>query len=161
MLAVTSEDIASIVSSVFEATFALAIEQVPPEAVPVASMSSSLVGISGGWDGAVIIDCSPGVSVSLAAIMFGLPVNEVGRDHVEDALGELANMIGGNFKALLESSCSLSLPTVVEGRDFRVRVPGATIVRELHFAVDGGHLRVFVAERGGGTAAGDGARAAA
>ncbi len=148
MLDVSSEDIATIVRAVFEATFELYAEDSDGSESPPASISSSLVSIAGQWDGAVIVDCSPGVAAVLAGIMFGLPPGEVERDHIEDTLGELANMIGGNLKAMLAPTCTLSLPTVVEGRDFRVRVPGASIVRDLHFNLPGGHLRVLVAERG-------------
>ena len=35
---------------------------------------------------------------------------------MRDAVGELANMVGGNIKALMPGSCQLSLPTVAEGR---------------------------------------------
>jgi len=149
MLEVSSEVIASIVHSVFEATFELVAEAAGPEVAANASVSSSLVGIAGRWDGAVIVDCAPEVAHALAAIMFAMPPAEVTKDQIEDTLGELANMIGGNLKALLPSPCMLSLPTVVEGRDYRVRVPGAVVVRDLHFTLPNGHVRVLVAERGG------------
>lgn len=148
MLDVSPEEIASIVRSVFEATFELHAESALLDLSTAGSVSSSLVGIAGNWDGAVIVDCSPAVAAELASIMFGLAPGEVQRDHIEDTLGELANMIGGNLKALLAPPCTLSLPTVVEGRDYRVRVPGASIVRDLHFKLPGGRLRVIVAERG-------------
>lgn len=147
MLDVSSEDIASIVRTVFEATFAMNVEEAAPEPATSGAVSSALVGISGQWDGAVIVDCSAGVATDLAGIMFGLPPDQVAKDHVEDTLGELANMIGGNLKALLPPPSGLSLPTVVEGRDYRVRVPGAEVVRDLWFALPDGRLRVLVAER--------------
>jgi len=153
MLEVLSEDIASIVGSVFEATFGLVVERVDPAATKTEPMSSSLIGIAGSWDGAVIIECTPALAVSLAAIMFGVTERELAVDQLEDTLGELVNMIGGNFKALLPPPCTLSLPTVVEGKDYRVRVPGATIVRDLHFAIEGGFMRVLIAERGTGEGA--------
>lgn len=149
MLEVSAETIREIVHAVFEATFAIAVEDAAADDSVGASIASSLVGIAGRWDGAVIVDCATAVAHELASTMFGVPADEVGRDQVEDALGELANMIGGNLKALLPSPCALSLPTVVEGRDYRVRVPGATIVRDVHFTLPGGGLRVLVAERGG------------
>lgn len=148
MLEVSADTIREIVHVVFEATFAIAVEDAPPDEGSTASVSSSLVGIAGRWDGAVIVDCSPAVAHLLASLMFGVPSDEVDRDQIEDALGELANMVGGNLKALLPGPCTLSLPTVVEGRDYRVRVPGATIVRDVSFTLPDGSLRVLVAERG-------------
>ncbi|MBX7078322.1 MAG: chemotaxis protein CheX [Nannocystaceae bacterium] len=153
MLDVSSEDIASIVRMVFETVFAMPASDTEPGKLPT-SVASSLIGIAGKWDGAVILDCSPGVARELATIMFGVPEAEVDRSHIEDTMGELANMIGGNLKALLAPPCTLSLPTVVEGHDYRVRVPGATVVRDLSFELPRGFLRVLVAERGSGRTTG-------
>lgn len=147
MLEVSSEDIASIVGSVCESTFGVDATAIETEANE-GPVSSALVGITGEWDGAVLVDCTPELARVLAGTMFGIAADDVGRDQVEDTLGELANMIGGNLKALLPPPCSLSLPTVVEGRHYRVRVPGATTVRNLRFALPAGELRVIVAERG-------------
>jgi chemotaxis protein CheX len=148
MLEVSPSDIESIVCSIFDATFGMTIERLEGANDAPFATSSSLIGISGSWDGAVILDCAPDVAVELATLMFDLPLTAIDRTHIEDTLGELANMVGGNLKCLLPPPCSLSLPTVVEGRDYRVRVPGATIVRDLHFALARGRLRVLVAERG-------------
>ncbi len=42
----------------------------------------------------------------------GMEVDEVTEDDVADALGELANMIGGNVKSILPELSALSLPHV-------------------------------------------------
>ena len=39
-----------------------------------------------------------------------------------DAAGELANITGGSVKTLLAPTCSLSLPSVVMGRDYEFSV---------------------------------------
>ena len=44
----------------------------------------------------------------------------------QDAIGELTNMLGGNVKGLVAEPSRLSLPTVVEGDRFSVRVPQRT-----------------------------------
>jgi chemotaxis protein CheX len=146
MLEITNDDISSIVSLVFDATLGITVDntaKLPPEA----ETASSLVGITGNWDGAVIVACARPLATRLATAMFGIDESAVGEDDVNDALGELVNMIGGNFKSMLPPVCSLSLPTVVEGRNYRVRVPGAKVVRELDFGASNEHLRVTVVER--------------
>jgi chemotaxis protein CheX len=52
--------------------------------------------------------------------MLGVALDKVGPD-VSDALGEVCNMVAGNFKnkiAGLAESCMLSPPTVITGSDY-------------------------------------------
>jgi len=43
-----------------------------------------------------------------------MPAEEVTSDEIGDALGELANVLGGNVKAMLPAPSTMSLPTVSE-----------------------------------------------
>ena len=53
------------------------------------------------------------------------------RDDVRDSLGEIVNMIEGNFKALLLDGAAISMPLVVKGSDYALRVCGGRIVTNL------------------------------
>ena len=66
---------------------------------------------------------------------------------LHDALGELTNMTGGNLKALLPEPCTLGLPVVVEGVDYRFRLPGSAPVRRSAFRVGDEPIVVTVLER--------------
>jgi chemotaxis protein CheX len=66
---------------------------------------------------------------------------------VEDVVAELANMVGGNLKALIPAANKLSLPMITTGNDLSDLV-GATKVHDLGFLVDGEPMRVVVAGRG-------------
>lgn len=46
------------------------------------------------------------------ALLMMSPDEEVGPEDLVDAFGELANVVGGNVKSLLEAPATLSLPTV-------------------------------------------------
>ena len=50
---------------------------------------------------------------------------------IADALGELANIIGGNVKSLLPEPCALSLPHVLVGRVDQEHWPAVTEVCRL------------------------------
>jgi chemotaxis protein CheX len=56
---------------------------------------------------------------------------------LQDTIGELSNMTGGNIKALAEGECHLSLPTVIQGTSFTLRFPGMKSVNRLGFRVNG------------------------
>jgi chemotaxis protein CheX len=72
------------------------------------------VTITGAWNGVLTIGCSLKVARRAASIMFGKPEDAAAEEDMRDALGELTNMVGGNFKTLLKGDCRLSVPKVVD-----------------------------------------------
>ena len=67
-------------------------------------------------------------------------------DVVRDVLGELANMIGGNLKSVLSRGIQLSMPSVVDGSDYCLRVCGAEVRERLGFQCSEG---AFLGHRAG------------
>ena len=56
----------------------------------------------------------------MASKMLGIQPDEVG-PNLADALGEIGNMVAGNFKNKIEGlsdGCMLSVPTVIMGNDY-------------------------------------------
>jgi chemotaxis protein CheX len=81
------------------------------------------VHIFGPWTGTLVLQCSHGAAVRAAEAFFESADSD-NPQNPQDAVCELTNMIGGNLKALMaEEGCSLSLPTVIEGVDYVVRIP--------------------------------------
>jgi len=108
---------------------------------------SSCVHISGAWNGLVVLNCGLDFAAKAARIMFNFHDEKPTTADIQDALGELANMIGGNLKALLPETCHLSLPAVVEGADYSVRFPGARLVTRVPFRSGEHPLTVSLHER--------------
>jgi CheY-specific phosphatase CheX len=108
---------------------------------------AGIVQISGAWDGAVAVQCSDHMARHAAQRMFSLEHGDVSVADLQDALGELTNMTGGNIKALLPEPCTLGLPVVVEGADYRLRLPGASVVRRATYRADGEVVVVTMLER--------------
>ncbi len=116
------------------------------DAVPEHTFAG-VVQIAGAWDGAVAVQCSRPLATRAAQRMFGLDASAVSGADLQDALGELTNMTGGNIKALLPEPCTLGLPVVVEGADYRLRLPGSSAVHRAYYRADGEMLIVTVLER--------------
>lgn len=103
----------------------------PPTLTP--SRLTACVQISGAWHGALTLDCPDDLARRIAGIMFSMPAEELDGELVRDAVGELTNILGGNFKTLLPEPCSLSLPAVTAGGDSVFRGAEARPVGRLGF----------------------------
>lgn len=146
------DDIHQVSSDIWTSIVGLDIE--PGELGAPTTRETTLTGfinVTGSWEGTVTLECPSSLAVAGASAMFGMEPDELGSEEIEDALGELTNMTGGGLKALLPSPCQLSLPTVVEGMAYRVKLPGSHLLREVAFACEGEQLvvRVFASDAAG------------
>ncbi|WP_437185413.1 chemotaxis protein CheX [Planctomicrobium sp. SH668] len=71
--------------------------------------------ISGDWETALELRASWPSANRIASRMFDLDIDDLTEEETCDALGEIANMIGGNLKGILNGETRLSLPCV--GKD--------------------------------------------
>ena len=97
----------------------------------------SSVSITGSWHGHLVYACSRAAARKAAAAFLAMEVDEVGQEDVSDVLGELANIVGGNVKAMLPAGCFLSLPTVVLAPDTASYYPAAKRITGLYGVWDG------------------------
>ncbi len=142
-----SQEVAEIVSSVWQ-SLDLQIELIP-EPNPLSRSNWELTGciqITGAWRGALTATCGQSLGRSIASAMLGMSEDEVSSDDINDALGEIVNMLGGNVKALLPPPCQLSLPSVTSGSQYYLTVSQAKVVNTLHFESSGHPLILQVLE---------------
>jgi chemotaxis protein CheX len=81
---------------------------------------TAMVGLAGSLCGMVTFRCSQVAASKFASLMLGGSAGS-SQSTIRDALGELCNMIAGNFKAKISNladSCVLSVPTVITGDDY-------------------------------------------
>lgn len=125
--------------------------------VEPASAVTSVVAIDGPWRGAVVLECPQRLARSLAAGVLegdGAP----GDEEVGDLLGEVANIIAGNVKALLPGACRLSLPSVSFGPGDDAAWAGTAVVARVAFTSEGAPVVVSLVERGTDDGGGAGRR---
>lgn len=122
----------------------LALADEPPSQGPTLQ---GHVHIVGRWTGTLILQCSAGAAQRAAQAFFHLPPGEQSPQDAEDAVAELTNMIGGNLKSVMaEDGCVLSLPTVIAGGDFAVRIPRTRTLTRQSFLADEAAVIVTVLE---------------
>lgn len=108
---------------------------------------AGVVRISGNWDGAVAVQCTRRMAAKLARVMFSLDGADPGTGEIRDALGEVGNMVGGNFKALLEEPNVLSIPEIHAAEDFRLHIPGMSQILQAAFRSEDEPIAVSVFQK--------------
>jgi chemotaxis protein CheX len=97
----------------------------------------SSVSITGSWNGHVVYASSTVAARRAAAAFLAMGPDEVSQEDLCDVLGELANIVGGNVKAMLPAGANLSLPQVVLAPESATIYPNAERVSGLYGAWDG------------------------
>lgn len=105
---------------------------------------SGCIALSGDWRGAVTVSCMEPMAKIAAAAMFGMEPTDATAVEIQDAIGELANILGGQTKMVLGGTCSLGLPVVIEGDSFEATVPHSHSVVKLHFLCEGHPVEVAI-----------------
>ncbi len=142
------DEIYQITATIWEALIGLRIDPGSPDSIGNRSRSiAACIQITGAWNGAILLDCPAEVARHAASIMFSTAPENATIADLQDAIAELVNMIGGNFKALLPETCYLSLPAVVEGGDYSARVPGSTLLGRVPFICEGQAMSITVMEK--------------
>ena len=118
--------------------------QIDGEPAPAAFSLSAVVGFAGQIRGLLTLRCSHASALSIAARMLGI-APALAEPEMDDALGELSNMIGGSFKTKLEQDgfqCMISVPTVISGSDYKLHSLADGRMTQLAGRFDGGTIEI-------------------
>ena len=113
------------VKEVFATMVMMELEDHYPLREPITRLHCSItgmVGLAGTYSGILSIHCPQSLALCITSNMLGMDVDEVG-DDVSDALGEIANMLGGHVKQVLSKGgldLNLSIPTVISGECYSI-----------------------------------------
>ncbi len=113
---------------------------------PLKKSITGMVGLAGVHKGILAVHFSKQVALDITSSFLGVNVQEINTD-VQDAIGEIANMLGGNLKTILSDrgkDIQLSLPSTVFGDEYAVssQVGGDQVI--LPFQVPSGVFYVHV-----------------
>jgi chemotaxis protein CheX len=138
------DELAQIVKTVFGTMVSLEVDECGTLWFPSGDRLTSAVHLTGDWKGAVLLECDWLTACRFAGRFLSIDPPDTVDDVVRDVLGELANMIGGNLKCVLTSGIQLSMPSVVDGSGYGLRVCGAEIKDRLAFRCDEGLFWITV-----------------
>ena len=117
-------DLLAATGEIFDAMLGLELEPLNGHSLPnEPDKVTASVGLSGGWNGAVVFECSRQTACMLAGAMLAIEFDEFDND-VKDVVGEITNMVAGNVSRSLTGSPALAPPCIVEGSDYSMDVLG-------------------------------------
>jgi chemotaxis protein CheX len=105
---------------------------------------TAMVGLAGRLCGVLSVCCDKKVAVLMTSKMLGVALDKLGPE-VADALGEVCNMVAGNFKnkiAGLGDGCMLSPPTVITGSNYDLHSLAVSPALEVKLLFEG--LPIFI-----------------
>lgn len=137
-------ELAQIVESVFAAMLNLDVHECGTPWFPGGERLTAVLHMAGDWNGAVLLECDRRQACQFASRFLSTFPQDSVDDVVRDVLGELVNMIGGNMKCVLTPGIRLSMPSVVDGSDYCLRVCGAVVRERLAFQCVEGPIWVTV-----------------
>lgn len=88
--------------------------------LPLQNSITGVIGLAGTYKGVLAIHCPNEVAMAITGSFLGMDVEEINED-VEDAVGEIANMLGGSVKSILSENgrdIDLSLPSIIRGESY-------------------------------------------
>lgn len=100
---------------------------------------SGIIGLAGSVKGMLAIHLPDKAALAITTAFLGMDVEEIDED-VCDAVGELANMLGGSMKTVLDpggSNVQLSMPSAVHGEEYAVDCLADAVSVTVPFAFNG------------------------
>jgi chemotaxis protein CheX len=111
-----------------------------PTPLPTTGLDvTAMVGLAGSMCGLVTLRCPSKSTAVMASHMLGVAADSSGPEAL-DAVGEVCNMVAGNFKNKITGmgdGCKLSVPTVITGEDYCLRSLGEDSKIELSMLLEG------------------------
>lgn len=93
------------------------------------------ISIGGTWTATLVVAMAPALIGHFASALMGVPAAELDVADIDDAFGELANVVGGNVKGLVDDpSATLSLPAVSASRPL---ITGGRLTVQVAYELDG------------------------
>jgi chemotaxis protein CheX len=126
-------EITQIVEDVFRTMMGAEVEMGDAQLEPPAGALTAAIFFAGAWKGAVIVEASEELAEEWTAELMSIPRPSQVTEDVYDTMGELVNMVAGNLKSVVPPGVAISIPTVVQGRQYCMKVCGGNLVHRQCF----------------------------
>lgn len=122
----------------------ISLEETLDDHGPLKDTITAMIGLAGKRKGVLAIHFPFPVAMAITSSFLMMDVTEIG-DDVHDAMGEIANMLGGNVKGILSEKgrdIDLSMPSTIAGSDYSFQSDKEVDKVILKFSTDKGPFMV-------------------
>jgi chemotaxis protein CheX len=107
-----------IVAEVFGVMADIVVESADETWPPSEELVTAAIYFTEPWKGAMVLECVLPLAFEFTTRVMSVSMPTSVDADVCDSMGELVNMVAGNFKALMPPETGISIPSVVGGRDY-------------------------------------------
>lgn len=136
MTTVEAGELHQIVASVFQLMMGLDVEPVDRPWSPQPDHLAAAIQLNGSWTGDLVLEASPTTARHLTGLFLAMDPPEQVDDEVHDVLGEITNMIGGNYKCALAPGATISIPSVSPASDYLPALASSNADRRAYSCAD-------------------------
>lgn len=118
-----------------------------PTHISAGPVIASILEYSEPSEGTMLLECSPSLAYVFTERLMEVKVPESLDEDVRDAMGELANMIGGNLKGLMPEETCVSIPSVLAESDRQELLANSERLSRVCMGGKDGHLCISLLAR--------------
>ena len=111
-MSIDTQVLQQVVVDVCSGMLGLTVEPSPGISTDESEALSAVIRVSGEWESLIQVLAPMATARTIASNMFATEEAELTESEIRDAFGEIANMVGGNLKGIVDRETSLSLPCV-------------------------------------------------
>lgn len=123
-----AKDLVEVTKSVFDMMIPLPVQVGKPASrggKGITDGVSAVIGLAGSFSALIRAHCTTSAALGIASMLLDEEMTEIDED-VEDAIGEVANMLAGGLKgkfAEFGAKLEIAIPSVVSGQNYKIRQP--------------------------------------
>lgn len=140
-------DVDQIVATLFLSMLATEVSPAQEDPPRGEDVITSVMPFAGTWKGDLVLECHwPQARRFAQRFLQTEEIDEFSED-IPSTIAELANIIAGNLKSVLPPGVSIGTPSIIQGKDYTVRVCGGKTICHRAFATDAGGFLLRLIEK--------------
>ncbi len=140
-------DVDQIVATLFLTMLATEASPTPEDPPRGQDVITSVMPFAGTWKGDLVLECQwPQARCFAKRFLQTEDIDEFSED-IPSTIAELANIIAGNVKSVLPPGVSIGTPSIIQGKDYTVRVCGGKTLCHRAFSTDAGGFLLRLIEK--------------
>ena len=141
------EEVDQIVANLFLTMLGTEVSPSPQFPCRVDNIITTVMPFAGAWKGDLILECHWPQARRFAKRFLQIEDIDDFSEDIPSTVAELANIIAGNLKSVLPAGVSIGTPSIIEGKDYSIRVWGGKTICHRAYVTDAGDFLLRLIEK--------------